>query len=53
MLVGMTGTRNRRLVVLCNLVLCTTSGERPKTQEIDLLFGHFWCDAVERACGGS
>ncbi len=50
---GVTGARGGRLAALCDLVLCAPSEETPRIQEIHLLFGHLWCEAVERAFSGA
>lgn len=46
---GVTGGRGGRLAALCDLVFCAPSEETPRIQECHLLFGHLWCEAVERA----
>lgn len=46
---GVTGEGGGELGPLCDIVVRAPSSETPRIQEVHLLFGHLWCEAIERA----
>lgn len=46
---GVTGRSGGALAALCDLVVRAPSDETPRVQEVHLLFGHLWCELIERA----
>ncbi len=49
---GVTGNGGGRLAAACNAAFISPSSDTPRIQETHLLFGHCWCELVERACSG-
>ncbi len=47
--VGVTGKGGGRLAPLCEVAAIAPSDDTPRIQEAHLLFGHLWCELVERA----
>ncbi|RMH01534.1 MAG: SIS domain-containing protein [Planctomycetota bacterium] len=47
--IGVTGKDGGRLPAYCDLTMIAPSHDTPRIQEIHLLFGHLWCELVERA----
>lgn len=45
---GVTGRTGGKLAALCDLNLRAPSDDTPRIQEVHLLFGHLWCELVER-----
>ncbi len=50
LVVGVTGKGGGKLAPLCDLAMIAPSSDTPRIQEVHLLFGHLWCELVERAC---
>ena len=46
---GVTGRGGGALAPLCDLAFVAPSDDTPRIQELHLLFGHCWCELVERA----
>ena len=47
--VGVTGKGGGKLAPLCEVAMVAPSADTPRIQETHLLFGHLWCELVERA----
>ncbi len=47
--VGVTGKGGGKLAPLCEVAMVAPSSDTPRIQEAHLLFGHLWCELVERA----
>ncbi|TAH37289.1 MAG: SIS domain-containing protein [Planctomycetota bacterium] len=45
---GVTGRSGGKLAALCDVVLYAPSDDTPRIQEVHLLFGHLWCELIER-----
>jgi D-sedoheptulose 7-phosphate isomerase len=46
---GVTGRGGGKLAPLCDLAFVAPSGDTPRIQEAHLLFGHCFCELIERA----
>ena len=49
---GVTGKGGGRLASTCDAAFISPSSDTPRIQETPLLFGHCWCELVERAFSG-
>lgn len=47
--VGVTGKGGGALAPRCDVAMVAPSSDTPRIQEAHLLFGHLWCELVERA----
>lgn len=51
--IAMTGQQGRRFAEMADHGLVAPSGDTPRVQEVHLLWGHGWCEAVDLHWSGS